>query len=104
MSDMKELLYTGKAKDVYKTDNDDEERVEIPQAIDKQTSPVFVTPDTLPNKVDEEKVEATEMPNLIDIPVPQPIRVVQSSQVIDSSKKENISLNEIENEEYSIKR
>ena len=103
-NDLDEIAATLLKEYQKETDNDDEERVEIPQANDNQTSPVFVTPDTLPNKVDEEKVEAKEMPNLIDIPVPQPIRVVQSSQVIDSSKKENISLNEIENEEYSIKR
>ncbi len=86
----------------YQKEEDDEEVVETPQVAETQISPVFVSPNTLPVK-EEDKVEI-EMPSLSDIPVPQPVRVVQSSQIIDSSKKENVSINDIEAEEYSIKR
>lgn len=58
------------------------------------TSPVFVSPDTLPNtdsQVDE--------PSLASIPTPQPVRVTNTSTVIDSSKQ---GLNNIPTEEYNI--
>ena len=89
-------------KEYQKEKEDDEEVVEKPQVAEQQISPVFVTPDTIPVK--EEEKESIEMPILNDIPVPQPVRVVQSSQIIDSSKKENVSINDIETEEYNIKR
>ena len=47
---------------------------------------------------------AQEMPSISDIPLPQPVRVVQQSSIVDSSKKENVGLNQIQNEEYNIKR
>ena len=103
-SDLDEIAATLLKEYQKETDSEDEERVEAPIISEPQTSPIFVTPDTLPNKVVEEKPKVEDLPNLVDIPVPQPVRVVQTSQIIDSSKKENVSLNEIENEEYNIRR
>ena len=101
-SDLDEIAAT-LLKEYQKEKNDDEEVIETPQIADSQISPVFVTPDTLPVK-EEDKESEVEMPSLSDIPIPQPVRVVQSSQIVDSSKKENVSINDIETEEYNIKR
>ena len=89
-------------KEYQKETSDDEEVIETPHVADSQISSVFVSPDTLPNKVEEE--DKFDLPSLNDIPVPQPVRVVQSSQIVDSSKKENKTINDIETEEYSIRR
>lgn len=62
----------------------------------EQISPVFVSPDTLPNKVEE---TSTGISNLSDIPTPQPVRVTNTSTVIDSS---NQNINNIATEEYNI--
>ena len=88
----------------YQKETNDDEKVEAPVNTETQTSPVFVSPDTLPVKEEEEKPVAQEMPSLSDIPLPQPVRVVQQSTIVDSSKKENVGLNQIQNEEYNIKR
>ena len=85
----------------YQKETSDDEVVEATPISEAQTSPVFVSPDTLPVK--EEKV-SVELPSISDIPVPQPVRVVQTSSIIDSSKKDSLSLNDIANEEYTIKR
>ncbi len=90
-------------KEYQKEESEEDEVIDKPQVAEKQISPVFVTPDTLPAK-EEEKEAEIEMPSLSDIPVPQPVRVVQSSQIIDSSKKESFSINDIETEEYNLKR
>ena len=63
-----------------------------------QFSSVYVTPNTLPNEVEKSSVD---LPNLNDIPTPQPVRVTETSTVIDSSKQ---NANNIEVEEYSINR
>ena len=89
----------------YQKEDSDDEKIETPHVVDDQISPVFVTPDTLPNKVEENNdVTIDNMPSLSDIPLPQPVRVVSQSQIIDSSKKDNKSINDIETEEYNIKR
>jgi len=88
----------------YQKETNDDEKVETPVNTEAPTSPVFVSPDTLPVKEEEEKPVAQEMPSLSDIPLPQPVRVVQQSTIVDSSKKENVGLNQIQNEEYNIKR
>ena len=90
----------------YQKETNDDERVETPvnTATVTPTSPVNVVPDVLPNPVEEVKPVAQEMPSISDIPVPQPVRVVQQSTIVDSSKKENVELNQIQNEEYRINR
>ena len=62
----------------------------------EQISPVFVSPDTLPSKVEE---TSAGVPSFNDIPTPQPVRVTNTSTVIDSS---NQSINNIATEEYNI--
>ena len=79
--------------------------VELPKSEDntnvapsnEQFSSVFVTPNSLPN---EEKV--ADIPSLNDIPAPQPVRVVNQSTIIDSSKKDNVNVNNIEAETYNL--
>ncbi len=68
----------------------------------EQFSSVYVTPDTLEEKSDNF--------NLDDIPAPQPVRVVNTSRVIDSSKKDvnledtKVDINSLNTEEYNLKR
>ena len=76
----------------YQKEN--EEKVETPSVQPNEFSSVGITPNTLP--VEEEK---NDMPNLSDIPVPQPVRVTETSTVIDSSKQ---SVDSIPTEEYNI--
>ena len=70
------------------------EKKEEPSIQPNEFSAVGITPNTLP--VEEEK---TEMPGLSDIPVPQPVRVTDTSTVIDSSKQ---GVDNIPTEEYNI--
>lgn len=72
-----------------------EEKVETPTVQPNEFSSVGITPNTLP--VEEEK--SFDIPNLNDIPVPQPVRVTETSTVIDSSKQ---SVDSIPTEEYNI--
>ena len=80
----------------YKKDN---QSVEVPsEEVSTQPSEfssVGVTPDVLPA---EEKKDS-ELPSLNDIPVPQPVRVTDTSTIIDSSKQ---NIDNIQTEEYSI--
>ena len=85
----------------YQKEHVEEEKIQTPQINEEkinseQISSVFVSP-----KVSEE-THADVMPNFSDIPEPQPIKVVSSSDIIDSSK--NNDLNNIEVEEYTIKK
>ena len=72
---------------------------DVKQNSNDQFSSVFVTSDTLPA---EEKSDENTVPSLNDIPAPQPVRVVNQSSIIDSSKKENIDVNNIETETYNL--
>ena len=68
---------------------------ETPSQSDQYSS-VFVTPNTLSSD--------DNTPNLFDIPTPQPVRVVDQSTIIDSSNRtNNVDINNISNEEYTIK-
>ena len=72
-----------------------------PVESNEQFSSVFVTPNTLP--AEEEK--KADIPDIADIPLPQPVRVVSQSTIIDSSNQENpVDINNMEAEEYNIKR
>ena len=73
----------------------EEDKVETPSVQPDQFSAVGVTPNTLPNVEEEE----TSVPNLNDIPTPQPVRVTDTSTVIDSSKA---NVDNIPTEEYNI--
>lgn len=70
-------------------------KVETPVVQPNEFSAVGITPNTLP--VEEET--SSNIPNLSDIPVPQPVRVTETSTVIDSSKQ---NLDDIPTEEYNI--
>lgn len=78
-----------------KDDNKETETVEKNIQQPEQISPVFVTPNVLPGNEEQ----SVELPNLTDIPAPQPVRVTETSTVIDSSKQ---NLNNIPTEEYNI--
>ena len=59
-------------------------------------------------KESPKKVETIEMPKLDDIPTPQPVKVVDETPIIDSSKvrprvKRHNSINDIVGEEYKLK-
>jgi len=84
----------------YKKETPSEEN-----AVNDQFSSVFVSPDVLPNIVEENKEDVKTMPNFADIPAPQPVRVIDASTIIDSSKKENeVNINNIVNEQYNIRK
>ncbi|MBR1416363.1 MAG: hypothetical protein IJ572_00905 [Bacilli bacterium] len=78
------------------------EEVPLTSPQNDQFSSVFVTPDTLPNPTPNEAPVPENMPSLNDIPTPQPVRVVNSSTIIDSSSQNNIDINNINAEEYNI--
>ena len=80
-----------------------EEKKEVNKP-NEQFSSIYVTPDTL----DDNEEDFGDF-DLNDIPSPQPVRVVNSSTIIDSSKKVNledtqVNMNDITTEEYHIKR
>jgi len=69
---------------------------EEPSVQPSNFSSVGITPNELPV---EEENKNISIPNLDDIPVPQPVRVTETSTVIDSSKQ---GVDNIPTEEYSI--
>ena len=63
-------------------------------------SSIYVTPE-----VNHSAPTIDNVPSFADIPTPQPVRVVNSSTVIDSSKQNNgFDFNSIATEEYNLKK
>ena len=79
-----------------KETTNNEEKVETPTIQPNDFSSVGVKPNTLPV---EEENKSVDFPNLNDIPMPQPVRVTETSTVIDSSKQ---NVDDIPTEEYNI--
>ena len=80
-----------------KDGSSNETKVETPSVQPAtEFSSVGITPNTLPV---EEENKSVEIPGLNDIPVPQPVRVTETSTVIDSSKQ---NVDNIPTEEYNL--
>jgi hypothetical protein len=69
----------------------------------EQFSSVYVTPTPMPN-AQTSNVVPNNMPNIADIPVPQPIKVENENRVFDSSNSANTNpIDNISTEEYKLK-
>ena len=80
-----------------KDGSSNETKVETPSVQSAtEFSSVGITPNTLPV---ENENKSVEIPGLNDIPVPQPVRVTETSTVIDSSKQK---VDSIPTEEYNL--
>lgn len=77
------------------TSNDEEDKKEekVDEPILKpqqpeQFSSIYVTPGAIPEKEEVSKSEENVIPDLSDIPMPTPIKVVSSTSIVDASSKE----------------
>ena len=89
-------------------DSVSEEKIDLPEVVETNTDEIKVE---IPEEVkEEEKVEEVketpiDLSDLMDLPTPQPIKVVSETKIIDSSAEKNdINVNNLENEEYNLKR